>query len=119
MSEATAGRCMACGGNGEHALSGLTVRTLHVRGIGGEKRVQALGGVQTGCVCRACAEKQLAKERDLFRATAPRLEIFAGIALLAVLALILRPQLPDGKGRLWLIISAVMLGGALLAAFGT
>lgn len=36
----------------------LQVQTLHVRDLGGEKRVQALGGFEEYSVCAACAEEK-------------------------------------------------------------
>ena len=57
-----ADHCIACQGPGEYSLRALEVRTLHIRDLGGEKRVQALGDWTDACVCRKCAANQLALE---------------------------------------------------------
>ena len=44
-------RCIRCGSPAAIPVRALEVRTLHVRSIGGERRVQALGDEKTGAVC--------------------------------------------------------------------
>lgn len=49
--------CIKCGKEtGDYPFHVLQVQTLHVRDLGGEKRVQALGDFEDYCVCRSCAE---------------------------------------------------------------
>ncbi len=59
--------CMNCGREmkeGENfVLPYLTVRTLPVRDLGGEHKVQALGDFTEFAVCRSCASEHLKKEQ--------------------------------------------------------
>ena len=48
-------KCVRCGGDAAYPVRAIEVRTLHVRSIGGEKRVQALGDERESAVCEACA----------------------------------------------------------------
>ena len=52
-------KCIRCGGSAEYPIRALEVRTLHVRGIAGERRVQALGDEKQSAVCARCAREQL------------------------------------------------------------
>lgn len=53
--------CMGCGRGGEvsYPFRAIEVRTLHVRDLGGERVVQALGDVRALSICNACAEEEL------------------------------------------------------------
>ena len=53
--------CIRCGERASRELRALQVRTLPIRSLAGEKRVQALGEEVTAHVCEACAAKQLKK----------------------------------------------------------
>ncbi len=57
--------CINCGkAHSDYRFRVLRVETLHVRDLGGEKRVQALGDFEEHSVCRACAEAKLAALSD-------------------------------------------------------
>lgn len=52
--------CIKCGEDSPaYRFRVLQVQTLHVRDLGGEKRVQALGGFEEYAVCASCAEEKL------------------------------------------------------------
>ena len=87
--------CICCGGPAELPVRALEVRTLHVRSIGGERRVQALGDEKESAVCEACAKAQLALSLDPVKAAKPQLAAFgaviaAGIIIEAVTFLFLK-----------------------------
>ena len=52
-------RCIQCGKNAACRFRALEVRTLHVRDMDREKRVQALGDYRDFAVCTECAEQKL------------------------------------------------------------
>ena len=52
-------KCIRCGNPADYPIKALEVRTLHVRGLGGERRVQALGDEKESAVCSRCAREQL------------------------------------------------------------
>ena len=78
-------KCVRCGGEAVYPVKALEVRTLHVRSIGGEKRVQALGDEKTGSVCEACAREQLALSLDPIRASRPQLAAFGAVIAAGIL----------------------------------
>lgn len=87
-------KCIRCGGPAGLPVRALEVRTLHVRGMAGERRVQALGDEKAGAVCEHCAQEQLAVSLDPVRAAKSRLFAFgavfaAGIVIEAVTFLFL------------------------------
>ena len=87
--------CIRCGGPAELPVRALEVRTLHVRSIGGERRVQALGDEKESAVCKSCAKAQLALSLDPVKAAKPQLAAFgaviaAGIVIEAVTFLFLK-----------------------------
>lgn len=51
--------CLKCGAAAEFPFRVLEVQTLHIRDLGGEKRVQALGLFQDYAICRDCAQAYL------------------------------------------------------------
>lgn len=52
--------CIKCGKEtASYPFRVLQVQTLHVRDLGGEKRVQALGDFEEYTVCASCAEEKL------------------------------------------------------------
>ncbi|QAT50552.1 hypothetical protein EQM14_12685 [Caproiciproducens sp. NJN-50] len=55
--------CLNCGRPAEYVFHVLEVRTLHIRDIFGEKRVQALGKSLDYAVCRTCAAARLEQIR--------------------------------------------------------
>ena len=73
--------CLKCGGEAESRFRVLEVRTLPVRDLTGEKRVQALGSFQTFAICETCAVSQMAKAINV-----PRAILEKGRWFLAVLA---------------------------------
>ena len=72
-------RCIRCGSPAAFPIRALEVRTLHVRGLGGERRVQALGDKKTAGVCEACTRKQLNLSLDPVRAAKPQLVRFGAV----------------------------------------
>ena len=88
-------RCIRCGGPAAYPLRALEVRTLHVRSMGGERRVQALGDEKESAVCEACAKARLGLALDPVKAAKPQLISFgaviaAGIIIEAVTFLFLK-----------------------------
>ena len=78
-------KCIRCGGEAAYPVKALEVRTLHVRSIGGEKRVQALGDEKHSAVCEACAHRQLALSLDPVRAAKPQLAAFGAVIAAGIL----------------------------------
>ena len=77
--------CIKCGRQAEgYRFRVLQVQTLHVRDLGGEKRVQALGDFEEYTVCVHCAEEKfnghMAAKMTMLKSVAP-------FALLAIAGL--------------------------------
>lgn len=75
--------CLCCGENREGLpFRALEIHTLHIRDIGGERRVQSLGAFRDWTICRECAEKKLATWRHprIFRDCLP----FLGVLILGI-----------------------------------
>lgn len=53
-------KCIRCGKTAAYKFPALEVRTLHIRDMDKEKRVQALGDFKNFAVCKDCAEQKLA-----------------------------------------------------------
>ena len=90
-------QCICCGKSGDLPVQALEVRTLHVRGISGERRVQALGNEISGTVCRSCAENRLELSRNAAAAARPQVIRFgivgaAGILVISAALLFLNGQ---------------------------
>ncbi len=103
-------RCMICGAQADYPFRALTVRTLKVRDLGGEKKVQALGDFTDFGICSSCAEKELSSVRDFRAAIRPKLIRF-GAVLLAGIILIL---VFFNRDRVFLLLGcAAMLCGIL------
>ena len=105
-------KCIRCGGPVELPVRALEVRTLHVRSIGGERRVQALGDEKESAVCESCAKAQLALSLDPVKAAKPQLAAFgaviaAGIVIEAVTFLFLKGH----QIGILLGIAALICGG--------
>lgn len=88
-------KCIRCGGPADHPVRALEVRTLHVRGLSGESRVQALGDEMSSAVCDCCAWEQLALALDPVRAAKKQLVSFgavfaAGLLIVAAAFLFLK-----------------------------
>ena len=75
-------RCIHCGETGELSIRALEVRTLPIRDLTGERRVQALGDLKNAAVCRSCAENELKLEENVLLSARPRLRRF-GLVLAA------------------------------------
>ena len=89
------GRCIRCGRPAAYPVRALEVRTLHVRSLTGERRVQALGDEKCSGVCELCAQSQLTLSLDPVRAAKPQLIPFgivfaAGILIIAVTLLFVK-----------------------------
>ena len=72
-------KCVRCGSPAELPVRALEVRTLHVRGMAGERRVQALGDEKNSAVCERCAREQQAVSLDPVRAAKSRLLSFGAV----------------------------------------
>ena len=109
-------RCIRCGSPAAYPLRALEVRTLHVRSLGGERRVQALGDEIGSAVCERCARESLELSLHPLRAAKKQLLIFgcvfaAGLLVIAVSLLTLQEQ------RLSVLIGiAALICGVLGAA---
>ena len=93
--------CVKCGGKGDFRFRALTVRTVHLREMKGERRVQGLGGFTELSACRACAQKRLDDALRPGRALASRLIPFAAIMIVGAL-----------------LVALFTFGGGLLASAG-
>lgn len=81
--------CVKCGKKGVFHFRALTVRTIHLREMKGERRVQGLGGFTDFSVCADCALDWLDDVLKPGKALAARLIPFAAIMLVgAVLAVL-------------------------------
>ena len=52
-------KCISCGQSADFSFQALEVRTLHIRDLQEEKRVQALGDFKEFGICNKCAQKHL------------------------------------------------------------
>ena len=78
-------KCVRCGGEAAHPIRALEVRTLHVRSVAGEHRVQALGDEKQSAVCESCAQGQLSLSTDPYRAARKQVLPFAAIFAAGIL----------------------------------
>ena len=76
-----ADKCIRCGSSAEYPVRALEVRTLHVRSLGGERRVQALGDEKQAAVCSRCAQEQLDLSLDPARAVKKQMISFAAVGI--------------------------------------
>lgn len=88
-------KCIRCGSPAAYQIRALEIRTLPVRGLGGERKVQALGDEKQDGVCEHCAQEQLKLSLDPVRAVKPQLIRFgavfaAGLLIEAVTFLFLK-----------------------------
>ena len=90
-------QCISCKEPGEISLRALEVRTLPIRDLGGERKVQALGGFVDGAVCEKCARKQLALELDPLQSNRRSNIGFAIVFVMGILILILTYTLLKGQ----------------------
>lgn len=104
--------CIKCGRQtGDHRFRVLQVQTLHVRDLGGEKRVQALGDFEEYAVCAHCAEETYNDHMAAKMATLKSVVPFALLAIagLAVILLFLH------QGAIRLLGIGMFLCGILCA----
>lgn len=106
--------CIRCGNQASFPIRALEVRTLHVRGASGERRVQALGEEKESSVCERCAREQLNLSLDPVRAVKPQLIRFgavfaAGLLIEAVTFLFLK----DNRQVFLLLGIATLICGVL------
>ena len=93
--------CVKCDGKGDFHFRALTVRTIHLREMKGERRVQGLGDFIGLSVCRACAQQRLDAALKPGKALASRLIPFVAIMLVGA------------------VLSALFtFGGSVLASVG-
>lgn len=107
-------KCIRCGGPAAYPIRAIEVRTLPVRGLGGERRIQALGDEKESCVCERCAREQLNLSLDPVRAVKPQLVRFgavfaAGLLIEAVTFLFLK----DNRQVFLLLGIAALICGVL------
>jgi len=57
--------CLKCGAEGDYTFDVLEIQTLHIREMGGERRIQSLGLRQTWYICRNCAVDHLKEIMDV------------------------------------------------------
>ena len=85
---ASAENCIVCGKEAAFHFRALEVRTLHVRDLDREKKVQALGGIKDFYICNECAENHLKEilspDSLLVRKCLPFILILAAGAALAI-----------------------------------
>lgn len=102
-------QCICCGEAASYDFRVLEVQTLHIRDMGGERRVQALGLFQDYSVCRSCAEARLQAVSRPGRALVKRLLPFGLILVLGgAMAYLCRNEVP----ALWVCGLAGVLCGA-------
>ena len=71
--------CIRCGGPAAYPIHALEVRTLHVRSISGERRIQALGDEKESAVCEHCTRESLSLSVNPLRAARKQLSAFGGV----------------------------------------
>ena len=107
-------KCIRCGSPAAYPIRALEVRTLPVRGLGGERKVQALGDEKQDGVCERCAREQLQLSLDPVQAAKSQLIRFgavfaAGLLIEAVTFLFLK----DNRQVFLLLGIAALICGAL------
>ncbi len=106
-------QCISCKEPGEISLRALEVRTLPIRDLGGERKVQALGGFVDGAVCEKCARKQLALELDPLQSNRRSNMGFAIVFVMGILILILTYTLLKGQWVYAALGAAAIICGVL------
>ena len=76
--------CLKCENTAAYSFRVLEVRTLHVRDITGEKRVQALGEFCDYAVCESCAAAHMAKVQNPTADTLRRCAVFGAVLTLGL-----------------------------------
>ena len=106
-------KCIRCGSPAAYPIRALEVRTLHVRSLGGERRVQALGDEKQSAVCQACARASLELSMNPLRAAKPQLIPFAAVFAAGILVGIVTLLFVKEKQVFLLLSIAALLCGAL------
>lgn len=73
--------CIACGREGKIGFRALTVETLAVRDLKGEKKVQALREEAEFAICEGCAKAALARARHPERQMLAKILLFSAFLL--------------------------------------
>ena len=107
--------CVKCGGEADFTFRALTVRTIHLREMKGERRVQGLGDFIDLSACRACAQQRLDDIRKPGGALAKRLIPFVVIMFAGVL---LAGMLTFGGFLLASLGLGALAGDGVLRLFG-
>ena len=107
-------KCIRCGDPAAYPIRALEVRTLHVRSIGGERRVQALGDEKHNAVCEACARAQLNLSTDPRRAAKKQILPFAAVLAAGILIEILTFLFVKDSRQVFILLGiAALICGAL------
>ena len=107
-------KCIRCGDPAAYPIRALEVRTLHVRSIGGERRVQALGDEKHSAVCEACARAQLSLSTDPRRAAKKQILPFAAVLAAGILIEILTFLFVKDSRQVFILLGiAALVCGAL------
>ena len=107
-------KCVRCGKPAAYAIRALEVRTLHVRSMSGERRVQALGNELADGVCKACAQAQLDLSTNPFRAAKPQLIPFAVVFAAGILIEILTLLFVKDSRQVFILLGiAALICGVL------
>ncbi|WMJ84671.1 hypothetical protein ACS3UN_05970 [Oscillospiraceae bacterium LTW-04] len=77
--------CLKCANAAAYPFRVLEIRTLHVRDITGEKRVQALGELKSYAVCKSCAATHLEKVKNPIATAFKRIVAFGAILALGLI----------------------------------
>ncbi len=109
-------RCIRCGSPAAYPLRALEVRTLHVRSLSGERRVQALGDEKESAVCERCARESLELSLNPLRAVRKQLLSFGAVFAAGLLVIAAAYLFLDGKMLFVLLGAAALLCGILGAA---
>ena len=108
--------CLSChrdaGGQG-FSFHVLPVRTLHIRDLGGERRVQTLDPFEDHVICEDCARKMLARSRSPLQTARPMLKRFGSIFLIGAGILAADLLLLQGD-RVFLLLGLCALGCGVL-----
>ena len=106
-------KCIRCGGPADYPVRALEVRTLHVRSLSGERRVQALGDEMGSAVCDCCAREQLAIAMDPVRAAKKQLVSFGAVFVAGLLIVAAAYLFLKGKKLFVLLGLAAVVCGVL------
>ena len=92
-------RCIRCGQPAAFPVRAMEVRTLHVRGVAGERRVQALGDDKESAVCERCARESLDLSLNPLRAARKQVLGFGAVFAAGALLIAATFLFLDGAGN--------------------